>query len=78
MRNRFLTGFLAAGVALTFAACNVTKTEDGKAPDVDVDAGELPKYDVDAPDVTVTTDTQKIVTPDVDIKPATPDTTTAR
>ncbi|HEX6694004.1 MAG TPA: hypothetical protein VF035_04785 [Longimicrobiales bacterium] len=78
MRNRFLTGFLAAGVALTFAACNVTKTEDGKAPDVDVDAGELPKYDVDAPEVTVTPDTQKVVTPDVDIKPATPDTTTAR
>lgn len=67
---RFWKLALAPVMALTFAtACTVTKTEEGRAPDVDVDAGKVPEYDVDVqtPDVDVKTDTQTVVVPDVDI-----------
>lgn len=59
-------------LAATFAigACDVDKTEEGNLPDVDVQGGNLPEYDVDAPDVNVTTDTTQVVTPDIDIDPA--------
>jgi hypothetical protein len=48
---------------------------------VDVQGGNLPEYDVDAADVRVGTDTQRVVVPDVDINAPgddTPDTTANR
>lgn len=70
---RIQTKILAPAMVALFAlaACTVEKTQEGEAPDVEVKGGQLPKYDVDAPKVEVSTDTQKVVTPDVDIKPAT-------
>ena len=61
----------------TLAACTAEKTQEGEMPDVDVNAegGQLPKYDVDPATVEVGTDTTKVVTPDVDIKPAESTTT---
>lgn len=54
---------------LGFAGCDVTKTEEGEAPDVDVqvDPGRLPDYEVDAPEVDVTTEEQEVTVPDVDV-----------
>ena len=59
---------LAAG--LVIGGCTAEKTQEGKLPDVDVEGGQVPKYDVDAADVSVTADTQnvQVVTPDVDVK----------
>lgn len=37
---------LLAGVAVFTTACDVDKTQDGKLPDVDVDVGKLPKYEL--------------------------------
>jgi hypothetical protein len=68
MDKRILTVVMAAGLALTGAACDVDKTEDGEAPSVTVDPGKLPEYDVQTPKVEVGTDTTKVVTPDVDVK----------
>ncbi len=57
----------ALGVLFVLGACDVDQTGEGDMPDVDVEGGDLPEYDVDAADVDVSTDTQTIVTPDVDI-----------
>ncbi|WP_411826290.1 hypothetical protein [Luteolibacter sp. AS25] len=63
--------FAAAGLV----SCDVEKTQDGEMPEVEV-KGEtkLPKYDVDAPDVDVTTKKKEIEVPDIEITPADEDT----
>jgi hypothetical protein len=38
--------FAVSAVALALGACDVNKTEEGEMPDVDVDGGEMPEYDV--------------------------------
>lgn len=61
----------ATGLAiLGLSACDVEQTEDGDMPDVTVEGGNLPEYDVDTPDVDVTTEETTIDVPVVDIEPA--------
>ncbi|HEX2205837.1 MAG TPA: hypothetical protein VHG91_21160 [Longimicrobium sp.] len=55
--------------ALAAGACTAEVEEEGRAPDVDVQPGELPEVDVDPARVEVGQDAQKVVTPDVDIVP---------
>ena len=64
----FKLGMMAL-VALSMAACTAEKTEEGEMPEVNVEGGNMPKYDVDPAQVEVGTDTTKVVTPDVDVKP---------
>lgn len=67
--------FLAPVLAFGLAACAVEQTEEGEVPDVDVEGGALPEYDVDAADVDVNMDTATVTVPDVDVNPAGRDTT---
>ena len=53
--------------SLGLAGCDVEKTEEGKMPDVEVEGGKLPKYDVDTPDVDVGTKEKTVTVPDVDV-----------
>lgn len=69
MRKLIMAVTVAA--ALPMAACTAKQEEEGELPNVEVEGGELPKYDVDPAKVEVGTDTSVVVTPDVDIKPAT-------
>lgn len=55
----------ATAVLFSFAACDVKKTEDGKAPEVSVEGGKLPKYDVDTAKVDVTTKEKEVTVPKV-------------
>ncbi|NZA27114.1 hypothetical protein H0E84_12060 [Luteimonas sp. SJ-92] len=59
----------AIGAALSLGACQVEQTEEGKMPEVEVDAkaGQLPEYDVETADVEVGTRTETITVPDVDV-----------
>lgn len=66
IRNFLFVPALAVAFA---AACTAEQTQEGELPDVDVSGGQVPQYDVDAADVTVTQDTQQIVTPDIDVTP---------
>lgn len=66
-KRLFWVPVLATG--LVVAGCTAEKTQDGEMPEVNVEGGQLPKYDVDAADVTVTTDTQTVVVPDVEVTP---------
>ncbi|MEA2690660.1 MAG: hypothetical protein QOJ16_47 [Acidobacteriota bacterium] len=59
---------LAFVVGLGFAGCRVQKTEDGKAPEVQVKEGKLPKYDVDTAKVEVKKDTVNMDVPKVEVK----------
>ena len=63
MQIRFVAG-LAAGLALAVAACTADVEDPGELPEVDVEAGELPAVDVD-----VTTDTQTVRVPEVEVNP---------
>ena len=64
--------FLSLAVAPLFvvgvAACDVNQTEEGDMPDVEVEGGQVPEYDVDAADVDVGTDTTTVEVPDVDVQ----------
>ena len=55
----------AAVMGLSFSSCKVKKTEEGRAPSVDVDAGKMPKYDVDTAKVTVGTKEEVVTVPKV-------------
>ncbi len=51
--------FVISGVALALTACDVNKTQDGEMPDVDVEGGNMPEYEV--------TQTEEGEMPDVDV-----------
>ncbi len=57
----------SAVTALLFSvtACDVKKTEEGKAPKVTVEEGKLPKYDVETAKVDVTTQKKEVTVPKV-------------
>jgi hypothetical protein len=58
---------------LSFAACDVDKTKEGKLPEVDVDVnatgGQLPEYNVEGPTVNVGTENKVVQVPTVDVQP---------
>lgn len=58
---------LLAAAAFVAWGCEVEQTEEGALPEVDVRGGNLPEYDVDAPDVDVGTREETITVPDVDV-----------
>lgn len=66
---RGISALCTAALLLGLSACEVKKTEEGRAPDVDVDVkadpGKLPKYEVDAADVDVKTKEEKVLVPKV-------------
>lgn len=66
--RKFLSLLVAPLFAFGLAACDVDQTQEGELPDVDVEGGQVPEYDVDAADVDVGTDTQTVITPDIDVQ----------
>jgi DUF4097 and DUF4098 domain-containing protein YvlB len=67
MKKTFLTTSLAAIFTFAMVGCDVEQTREGELPTVDIDNGEMPAYDVDVPDINVSTKESKISVPDVDI-----------
>lgn len=61
------TAFLTVSASLVFAlaGCKVEQTEEGKLPDVDVkaEAGKLPEYNVETPEVDVGTKKVEVEVP---------------
>ncbi len=64
--KKLLALLIAPAFAFGLAACDVDQTEEGELPDVEVEGGEMPGYDVETPDVEVTEDT--VTVPDVDVE----------
>ncbi len=65
MQRRFPVWLSVPALALALGACTVHQTEEGEAPDVDVQGGKLPKYDVDPARVEVGTDTTTVEVPEI-------------
>jgi hypothetical protein len=65
-------------MALGLGGCDVEQTEEGEMPDVNVTGmpevnatgGNLPEYDVDAPDVDVKTEERTVEVPTIDVDEA--------
>ncbi|MEO8547454.1 MAG: hypothetical protein ABI422_03705 [Sphingomicrobium sp.] len=57
---------------LSFTACNVEKTQEGKMPDVNVTTtdGQLPEYNVQGPEVNVGTENKTVEVPTIEVTPA--------
>ncbi len=55
----------SASLVLALAGCNVEKTQEGELPDVEVkaDGGQLPKYDVETPEVELGTKKVEVEVP---------------
>jgi hypothetical protein len=72
-------GVLLAALTMVVAlgACAVEKTEEGEMPEVNIEGGNLPEYDVDPVDVDISTSTETatITVPDVDVDVNPPDNT---
>ena len=60
---------LVAATTLAFglAGCDVDQTEEGELPEVEVEGGNMPEYDVEAPDVEVGTEEVTVDVPTVDV-----------
>ena len=69
MRASRISLAVLLAAALAAGGCTAEVEEEGRAPDIDVKAGELPEVDVDPARVEIGQDTQTVVTPDVDIVP---------
>ena len=63
-----LTTMGAAALAVT--ACDVEQTEEGEMPNVEVEGGNMPEYDVDTPEVEVRTEERTVDVPVVETEPA--------
>lgn len=73
--KRIMWALTIATVSIAVAACDVDQTEEGEAPEIDVqaDAGELPEYDVEPVDVDVSTGTKQVEVPTLDVDVSSPD-----
>lgn len=59
---------LAALLATTATTgCRVRQTQEGKAPEVKVEGGQVPKYDVQTGSVDVKTKEKTVKVPEVDV-----------
>ena len=58
-----------AAFALAAGACTAKVEDEGKMPDVEVKGGEAPTVDVDPARVEMGTDTNTVVTPNVNVTP---------
>lgn len=75
--TRFLLLIGAAATGLALTACDVEKTEDGEMPEVSVEGGNMPEYDVDAPSIETGTKTVEMEVPTIDIEGPNEDETPA-
>ncbi len=76
MSKKLLGMMFAILLVMPFAACNVEKEQEGEMPEVEVQGGQMPEYDVDAPEVEVGTDTTAVEVPEVDVNSETETITT--
>ncbi|WP_299307981.1 hypothetical protein [uncultured Croceicoccus sp.] len=65
--KKFAMVFAAGTLALGLSACDVDQTEEGELPDVNVEGGNMPEYDVEAPDVNVDTEERTVEVPVIDV-----------
>ncbi len=68
--RKILMATLTGAAALGLAACDVEQTEEGEMPEINVEGGNMPEYDVDTPDVEIGTEVRTVEVPTIDIEEA--------
>ncbi|MEN7537806.1 hypothetical protein [Aurantiacibacter flavus] len=68
--RKLMTFALASTAAMGLAACDVEQTDEGEMPEVDVNGGELPEYNVDAADVDVEMKEETVEVPTLEVEEA--------
>lgn len=56
-----------AAASFVFAGCAVEKTQEGEMPDVKVEGGKLPEYDVKTADIDLGTTETTVTVPTADV-----------
>lgn len=69
--KKILVTALIAPFVMSLAACDVDQTKEAELPEVEVKGGQMPEFDVEAPEVEVGTKTTTVEVPTVEVK--TPD-----
>ncbi len=69
MINLRIAAALAA-TTLALSACDVEQTEEGDMPELEVQGGNMPEYDVDTADVDVETETRTVEVPTLEVEEA--------
>jgi hypothetical protein len=70
MRIRSSLATLALVMGALSAGCTAEVKDEGSLPDVEVKGGDAPNVDVDPAQVNVGSDTNTVVTPDINVTPA--------
>ncbi|MGB5777453.1 hypothetical protein [Allopontixanthobacter sediminis] len=68
--RKILITTLSSVALLGLAACDVDQTEEGEMPEVNVEGGNMPEYDVDTADVEVGTEERTVEVPTIDVEEA--------
>jgi hypothetical protein len=63
----FVTTAVAGLLSLGLGGCDVEQTEEGELPEINVEGGNLPEYDVDTAELKVGTTETTVSVPDVDV-----------
>lgn len=68
MRMQRLIWLPSLAIGLLLGACQAEQTQEGELPEYEqTQEGQLPRYDVETADVDVTTDTQTVEVPQVEV-----------
>jgi hypothetical protein len=70
MRGTKILAVAFAALLAGTAACTAEVKDEGEMPEVNVEGGRAPNVDVDPANVNVGTDTNTVVTPEVNVEPA--------
>ena len=65
--KKFVFATAMAAATLGLAACDVDQTEEAELPEVDVEGGNMPEFDVETADVEVGTEEVTVDVPTVDV-----------
>lgn len=58
---------VVAGVLMALGFIDIRQTREARLPDVQTEGGQMPAFDVDTPDVDVTTKNETVRVPDISI-----------
>lgn len=67
MLKKLTMTLMAVLMIASLGACAVEQTEEGELPEVNVEGGNVPEYDVDTATIDAQTETTTIAVPDVDV-----------
>jgi hypothetical protein len=68
MKQRWMALLVAPLVALALSSCRVEQTREGEAPDIDVQGGQTPRYEIEPADVDIRMEERTVEVPTIDVR----------